>query len=179
MTTPANPAGQHRDSMREALKEWLDAQQIDGIAEVYAGDIRNVPWDEHLTDSPDSTCMVIINLPRTSEDRIAGTGPTNRGGKDVHYSVELQVLHLAVDAESGWVDSRRDYDRIIDALKDCLRGAGRDLGRPELVFQLGEFPRANGIIDEHEDPFENGDGGVERNGTISFTLTQYLPTNVP
>ncbi|HCT79270.1 MAG TPA: hypothetical protein DGT23_22455 [Micromonosporaceae bacterium] len=179
MTAP-NPAGQYRQMMRETLQEWLTAQAIDGVAEVYPGDLREIPWDEHLMSNPDTACVVIINLPRTTEDRAAGTGPTDRGGKDRHYSVELEVTHRGMDAEDGWEDSRNDYDRIIDALLDCLRGSGRELGRPDVVFQIGEWPRSAGIVDEHDEPFLIEDAGVvERRGVISFTLTQYLPTDVP
>jgi hypothetical protein len=53
------------------------------------------------------------------------------------------------------------------------------LGEPELVLQVGEWPAAAGIIDEHEDPFETDGSAIERAGTISFTLSQYLPTDVP
>jgi hypothetical protein len=50
---------------------------------------------------------------------------------------------------------------------------------PELVLQVGEWPAGQGVVDEHEDPFEPEDGVIERRGTISFTLSQYLPTDVP
>lgn len=179
MTTPANPAGQYRETMARALKEWLDAQQIEGLSEVLPGEEEFLPWDDHMVNGAVAACIVVIAMPRTSEDRAAGTGPTNRGGKDLHYSIELEVTHRSFDTADGWSASRVDYNRIVDALKDCLRGVGRDLGRPEVVFQLGEFPRTAGIVDEHEEAFKTDDGAVERGGVISFTLTQYLPTNVP
>jgi hypothetical protein len=89
------------------------------------------------------------------------------------------VTHRGFDVDEGGEESEVDYDRIVDALIDSIRGVGRDLGEPELVLQVGEWPAAAGIIDEHEDPFETDGSAIERAGTISFTLSQYLPTDVP
>lgn len=175
MTEPAsaNPGGQHRRLIRHTLKHWLDAQQIPGIAEVCPG-MRPVL---DMDGGADNSCIVRIELPSTSESRAAATGPVDPGGKMLHYDVTLHIHHRGLIADE-WEESEDDYDRIIDALKDALRGRGRDLGRPDVVFQVGEYPQENGILDRHDEPVE-ADGVVDRWGTISFTVSQYLPTFIP
>jgi hypothetical protein len=179
MTLPANPAGQYRQRMKVAIQHWIEAQNIEGINAIVINGGPDLPWDDYPDSGNTAVCIVRVRMPRRVETRGAQTGPINRGGKDLHYSVELEVTHRGFDVDEGGEESEVDYDRIVDALIDSIRGVGRDLGEPELVLQVGEWPAAAGIIDEHEDPFETDGSAIERAGTISFTLSQYLPTDVP
>lgn len=169
----ANPGGQHRRLIRHTLKNWIDAQSIPGITEVCPGMRPEIDLD----GTADSFCIVRIELPSTSEGRAAFTGPGDPGGKMLHYDATLHVHHRGVGADQ-WEESEDDYDRIIDALKDSIRGRGRDLGRPDVVFQVGEYPEHGGVVDRHDEPVEDG-GVVDRWGAISFTVSQYLPTFIP
>lgn len=172
MTSP-NPAGEHRRLMRNALADWLTAQQIPGVAHVFASHRPSYDLDEFVRSGDEvGVALVLVALPGESEGRAAYTGPADAGGKDVHYDAELHVTHRGFGADN-WEAIEDDYDRIADALKDALRGRGRDLGRPLAVFQVGEWPKERGITAQHEDPVE-GDGYVDRQGVISFVITQYL-----
>ena len=173
MSSP-NPAGRHRELMRTALADWVTAQQIPGIGHVFASHRPDYNADEWPQSGGDCVALVRVVLPFESEDRAAYTGPEDAGGKDIHYSAELHVTHRGFDPDD-WPGIEDDYDRIIDALKDSLRGRGRDLGRPLAVFQVGELPREGNITGAHDEPVEEEEAGlVTRHGVIAFTITQYL-----
>jgi hypothetical protein len=169
-----NPGGQNRKLVRTALAEWLTAQRIRGLQAVWAavqGPDR-VDWEAVAVGVSGPRCQALIRIPRATEAREALTGPGNFGGKMVHYETELE-LHYLSGLPDDWEAAQDDYDRIVDALKDCLRGAGRDLARPEVVLQVGEYPREASITDDHDDPIDS-DGGIYITGTLSFTVSQYL-----
>jgi hypothetical protein len=119
-------------------------------------------------------CQVVILIPNVSEGRGAWTGPDDPGGKQAHYDVELRVFHRAYElGDQEGMDAEDDHDRIIDALKDCVRGKGRDLGRPDVILTAGEYPKEANITSEHDDPWINA-GVVERWSRIFFTVSQYM-----
>lgn len=172
MTGPSpNPGGSHRELMRNAVADWVTAHNIEGIAMVWASHRPSYEPDE-FPQNRECEAMVRVLLPTVSESRAAYTGAEDRGGKDIHYQLELHVMHRGFNPDD-WTGSENDYDRIIDALKDCFRGPGRDLGRPLAVFQVGEWPRADGITESHDEP-EDGGPTVDRHGVISATISQYL-----
>lgn len=169
-----NPGGDHRRLMRNAIAEWIRSQRIQGLEKVSAtqpGPDR-IDWSDATFSAGQFHAQTTLALPSDSEDFLAGTGPTDPGGKLIHYEAELYVWHLGGEPDS-WEASEDDYDRIVDRLKDCLRGAGRDMGRPDVILQAGVYPRTAGIRGEHEDPVSS-DSGIFRRGTIFFTVTQYL-----
>lgn len=169
----ANPGGQHRRLIRHTVKAWLDAQQIEGIGHIHPGMKPDIDFDEHPESSPDTACIVRIALPDTTEDRSAYTGWDDRGGKLSRYQCELHVHHRQLDRDE-FDEAEDDYDRIIDALKDALRGRGRDLGRPDVVLTSGESPAETTIRDAHADPVETDEGFYDRRGVISFEVLHYL-----
>lgn len=172
----ANPGGEHTWLARQALKEWLDAAGIMGVTEVLLT-LRPIEWFGEAAGVA-SACFLAISMESDTESRGAYTGPGDPGGKDIHYSVQLLIFHRGFDPDS-WEDSQRDYDRIKDAIKDALRAQGRDLGRPEVFLQVGEWPVETGIVHTGGEAV-NGDGGVvDRWGQLAFTITQYLPTFIP
>lgn len=183
MTTPdfpsANPGGEHNWLVRNALKEWLDSQHIPGIDEVFLTLRPLVDLDGAQSNDNDCACLIYIDMGEDSESRAAMTGPVNPGGKDISYDVILNVRHRGFDADD-WEGSQRDYNRIVDALKDCLRAQGRDLGRPDVILQAADWPRDRGIVHTPSEPVSDTDSGtVDRWGQITFTVSQYLPTFVP
>lgn len=183
MTTPgwypaSNPGGRNRELTRKALGAYVDAQHIPGINHVY--DFRPTFYrfdDWPGLDGTDFDCLVGTVLGPDTEARQAMTGPTDRGGKMETYQASLEIMHrtLNPDAAQSSSASEDDYDRIIDALKDCLRGPGRDLGRPEVILTVGEWPRGSGIRFQpgpvRADP---STGIVTRTGMINFNIQQYL-----
>lgn len=179
MTTPwypsANPSGEHTWLMRNALKEWLDAQAIPGVGSIQLT-LQSVNYFDEHTGSGDA-CMLLINFPDETEGRGAYTGPDDPGGKDIEYTTEIHIRHRGLN-EDDWEASQRSYDAVKDGIKDALRGKGRDLGRPDVILQVGEWPRTAGIVHRMQDPV-SADGCTDRWGVVTFTITQYLPTFVP
>lgn len=178
MTYPsANPAGEHEWLVRNALKNWVDAQDIYGVVEIYLSLRPSVDWDLVEMTGEGHATLIYINIARSNEARQANTGPDNPGGKEILYSAELRVLHHGMSVD-GWDDAARDYARVCDRLKDCLRAQGRDLGRPDVILMVGDWPGE--IVVMHSDPsFDEEAGTVERIGQINFDIYQYLPTFVP
>lgn len=175
----ANPGGEHNWLVRNALKDWIDAQHVPGIDEVLLTLQPLSYLDSAQSNDNDCACFVFIDMGEDSESRAALVGDDNPGGKDVSYEVLLNIRHRGFDADN-WEVSQRDYNRIVDALKDCLRARGRDLGRPDVILQAGDWPRIRGIVHTPSEPvaIEDG-GGVDRWGTLTFTVSQYLPTYIP
>ena len=169
-----NPGGRHRELVATALGEWLMAQHVGGLNAVQLVPIGpdRVAWEADAIGTPGPRCQAIILIPRASEDRVAATGPDNFGGKLVHYETELE-LHYLSGEPGDWQAAVFDFYRIVDALKDCLRGNGRDIARPDVVLQVGEYPREASITDQVDDPI-SAEGGIYITGTINFTATQYL-----
>lgn len=169
-----NPGGQNRRLIRETLAEWLTAQHILGLQRVWAAPQgpNRVDWEAAAVGTSEARCQAVIVVPRAREGRVAGTGPVNRGGKLARYDVELELYYLGA-LPGEWAAAVDDFERIVDALKDALRGPGRDLGRPDVVLQVGEWPEEDSISDEINDP-TNIEGGTYITGTIFFTASQYL-----
>lgn len=170
-----NPGGQLRKFARHILQQHLVGLDISGIDRVY----RGTPPEELFDPGVGATyaCLVGIHVGEISETRAVFTGPTDPGGKDAHFDVELIMHHQAYDANAdgpgGWEDAEDDHDRILDALKDGMRGANRDLGRPDVILQVGEWPKDGGIRSETDRPYYDG-GTRDQWTTIFFTITVYM-----
>lgn len=169
-----NPGGRNRELVAKALSEWIMAQHIGGLNAVQLVPVGpdRVSWEAEAIGTPGPRCQAIILMPRATEDRVAGTGPVNAGGKMAHYEIDLELHYLSGEPDN-WEAATLDFYRIVDALKDCLRGNGRDLARPDVILQVGEFPREQSISDELDEPI-SVDGGIYISGTISFTASQYM-----
>jgi hypothetical protein len=176
-----NPGGQNRRLIRTILADWVIAQRIGNVAHVYAT-VPTVEWrfDAWPTTGTGFAALVAVHLGPDTEDRAAYTGPVDPGGKLVHYAAELRVKHWAyeLDDDQDSTAAQDDFDRVADALKDCLRGRGRDLGRPEIVLHAGEWPREAGLTFTPAEPVDDN-GSILRAGTLSFNVTQYLTTTYP
>lgn len=173
-----NPAGQNRRAMRHYLVDWISAQRIRGLNLIYASRGAEIRFDDAPGGSPDFAAMAKVMAFDASEDRAAMSGPVDAGAKIIHYAVTLQVVHRSYNPDDNQSDEGEDdYDRIIDAIKDSLRGVGRDLGRPDNVLQIGEYPRQRNIVDRSDRPILLDGGTTQRSGIISTTITQYLRPN--
>lgn len=178
-TPSPNPGGENRRLVRESVKAWFDAQEIPGIGHIYASMEPGLHFEDHPSSGgdPNCECIIMIDLAVDAEARGAYTGPDNPGGKMIFYQVELEVHHRGNDVD-GWAAAHNDYDRIIDALKSCLRAEGRNLGRPDVYLTAGEYPRDSGIMVQ-SDPVADSNGVAVRRGIMSFQVTQYLTGFVP
>lgn len=172
MTTSPNPGGNHRRLMRTALAQWLTAQRIAGLDHVYRSQPPQEALERYRNGQASYSCQAWVRLSEDEEKRLVMTGPVLPTGKIIHYEVELSIWHRSYEpGEQDWADDEDDYDRIVEALKDCLRADGRQLGRPEAVFSVGEYHE--GIRGRHAEP-ETVDGAVDRTGVLSFVITQVI-----
>lgn len=172
MTAPPNPGGNSRALMRRALANWLTAQRIQGLDKVYRSEPPEVALERYRTGGAQYSCQAWVIFPSDDETRLTLTGPTLPTGKIVHYEVALEIWHRSYEpGELDWADDEDDYDRIYEAIKDSLRAGGRQLGRPDAVFQVGEF---QGIRGEHERPMPTEGGAVDRSGMVHFVITQVI-----
>jgi hypothetical protein len=168
---PPNPGGQYRRLMRTGIANWLTAQHVPGLDHVYRSKPPEITFTEYVTGGPAYRCQAYVRLPDDEETRYVLTGPTAPTGKLIHYVAELEIYHRVYElSELDWADAEDDYDRIYEAVKDCLRAGGRQLGRPDAVFSVGEFRQ--GITGSHGD-YELLDGGTaQKTGTVRFEVTQ-------
>jgi hypothetical protein len=175
-----NPGGQNRRLIRTILAEWVVAQRIGNVAHVYPSVPPEWRFDAWPSTGTGFAALVAVRVGVDTEDREAYTGPGDPGGKLVHYAAELRIRHWTYELDDAQDSTagEDDFDRVADALKDCLRGQGRDLGRPEIVLHAGEWPREAGITFTPDEPV-NDDGSILRAGTLSFGVTQYLTTTYP
>jgi hypothetical protein len=177
VTTPwtpsPNPGGQHRRLVRTVVQQWIKAQQIQGLDRVY----RSVPPEVLMTEYASGStyaCQVMVVVDDTSQSFDALTGPTDPGGYQATRSVRLLVRHRAFEISEGdWDDAQDDHDRIVDALEDCLRGNGRDLGRPDVILASAVTPREAAIITTMDPPVY-GNGNRDQWSEIQFNVIQYI-----
>jgi hypothetical protein len=173
----ANPAGEHAWLVCNALKDWIDAADIPGVLECFLSLRPQLDWDKVEIPGNDHATIVYINMARNNERRQANTGPDNPGGKEIVYAMELHIDHRGTSID-GWDAAQQDFYRILDALKDCLRAEGRDLGRPDVILMAGDWPGE--IVTMAGEPvFDEENGNVDRHGEIHFDVYQYLPDFVP
>lgn len=182
MTAPAtwypqaNPGGQMSMALRTNVALWIRSRQVMGVAAVYTEEQYTEPFDDRTISGDNHLANVWLDVPDDAEDRLAYTGPDNRGGKLVHFTVEAHVDHFTYAAEAP-TDDETDFLRIVDALRDCLRGPGRDLGRADLYLSAGEFPRTGGLtFVKNRTALISTQGGSSayRSGVLTFTVSQYL-----
>lgn len=177
MTTPwvpsPNPGGQHRRLVRTVVQQWIKAQQIQGLDHVYRSMPPEVLLTEYATGST-YVCQVMVVVDDTTQAFEAQTGPTDAGGYQATRTVRLLVRHRAFEvSEADWDDAQDDHDRILDALEDCLRGRGRDLGRPDVILSAAVWPRESAIITRMDVPVY-GDGVRDQWSEIEFNVIQYI-----
>ena len=173
MPASPNPGGQNRRLVRTAVANWLTAQHIQGLDHVYRSRPPEVTFAEYVTGTSAYRCQAYVFLPDDDEKRYTLTGPVLPTGKIIHYRVVLELWHRVYEiSEDDWADAEDDYDRIIDAVKDCLRAGGRQLGRPDVVFSIGEYMQ--GIQTRHDLPVMLEGGTSQRNGTVMFEVTQTI-----
>ena len=87
----ANPGGEHNWLVRNALKDWIDAQHVPGIDEVLLTLQPLSYLDNAQSNDNDCACYIFIDMGEDSESRAALTGPTDPGGKDISYDVILNI----------------------------------------------------------------------------------------
>lgn len=170
-----NPGGNYRTLLLTALQQQIAAQHVPGIDAMRRGDPGpdRVNPGQNAGGATGFAATVCLTLRDDTEGRIAATGPTDRGGKLAHYEVDMILYHFTF-GEDDWDAGQDDYYRIVGQLIDCLRGPGRDLGRPDVILQVGEWPKEQSFSTHHQEPVDTGPGTVMRIATIGFTASQYM-----
>ena len=173
MPASPNPGGNNRRLMRTAIANYVTAQHIQGLDHIYRSLPPEITFTEFVTGTAAYRCQAYVQIPRDEEKRYVLTGPTLPTGKLIHYEAVITVVHRVYEiSDEDWADAEDDYDRIIEALKDCIRAQGRQLGRPDAIFSVGEF--GQGIMTEHSSPEMLDGGTAQRDGTVRFEVTQTI-----
>lgn len=174
-----NPGGEHRKAMRTTIADWIMSKQILGLDEVLPTMRGKIEFDQADGNDSAYACKIVVSLDSDVESFGAGTGPDDFGGAQITYAVTLSVYHRQHDG-TDWDGGQDDYDRIIDRVKDCFRGRGMDLGRPDFVLSAGAWPEGEALRHDAEEPVQDEEGGpVDRWGTIRLSAIMYLPSTYP
>lgn len=178
---PINPGGEYKKAVRTILASWIDAQAIPGLEPVWKDWAPTFPdeWQPVLGDSSSHACAVAIWVPTTPETRVTVNGPDDRGGIELRPSIELKIYHRTFFADA-YAEAQDDYDRIVDRLKDCMRGPGRNLGRPDFIFLAGESSSGQpNFLEIQDEPVAEDEGPLDLWGTLYFQVLVYLPSTYP
>lgn len=155
-----------RVAVRSALAQWLQAADI-------FDDVRRakVVWQPPTfpAGSPSYRCNAYVLLASAHESRIAMGGPTD-GMKEIDYTAHVVMHFWSIDPD--WEAAQDQFDQIIDALKEQIRSGGRTLGRPDVVFQAGEW--TFGIDDQVTEPVTIAGGQMTQVGSVSLEITELI-----
>lgn len=178
MTTPwhplPNPGGTTRMAVRTILQQGLQGLSIPGVVLVYRSLPPTWEFEDAVPMGSRFAAALAILVDRVVHQRIADTGPTDPGGKDVNHECKIVLYHKGFGPEpSDWEDAEDDHDRILGAIIDYLAGGGRDLGRPDVILQAADWPKEGSVTYETDEPVDNN-GIREQVTEISFMTTIYM-----
>lgn len=171
-----NPGGAYRATARRSVANWISAQNIPGVQHVYPGLPATWNFDGYPAGGTEYGCLIGVRIPTSSAERVAYTGASDPGGKMLHYNVQLRLYHQSFATFDGddTAEAEDDFDRIVDAIQDCFQSDGRDLNRPDVFLAVAETPKSQSFVVDAPDPFRIEGGALARQGSITFTVSQYL-----
>lgn len=178
---PPNPGAALRRTVRESLAGWIAMAHIPGVTRVYGHwPVAGIRWDGWPGAGTGFAAQVWVRLGDDTEAIEALTGGDDRGGNLLHVPVDIVLAHqtYSLDDAAESPASEDDRDRVYDAVKDCFRGEGRAVGRPDVFLSVGFWPRERAMAGTHTEPVMVGES-VCRVSTLSITASAYLPQNPP
>jgi hypothetical protein len=155
-----------RAAVRSALAQWLQAAEI--FDDVRRGKVN---WQPPTipAGSPKYRCNAYVLLSNAHESRLAMGGPTS-GVKEIDYTAHVVMHFWSIDPD--WETAQDQFDQIIDELKAQIRTGGRTLGRPDVVFQAGEW--TFGIDDQVSEPVTFAGSGMTQAASVSLEITELI-----
>ena len=156
-----------RSEVRNAVGTYIAAAGITNLNQVYTTFPKRINFEANSTAGQMFRAAGVVFIRDESEERIA-IGGAYSGWKRIDYTVEFQVFTHALYNTSQ--DAMTDFDALIDAIKDQLRGGGHRLGQTDgsVIWQAAE----PGISVSYGEPKTNAGGAVETWAAIEFTVTQ-------
>lgn len=160
--------------VREIVWSWLSIAAIPGVQVVYPG-MPMIEAFDAFEAGTEYGAILSIHIGDISEDRVVTSGPNDPGGKDLHCDIEIILKHVGYNVEpQGWMLAENDHDRILEAVKDRFRGGGRDLGRPDVITQAGDWPAGGSIRSSTGKPVWD-DGVRTQWSSVFFLVSYYMP----
>lgn len=152
--------------VRTAVADWLRAAEI--FDDVRRGKVQ-FQTPTFAAGTPNYRCVAYVLLANAHETRIAMGGPTS-GMKEIDYVAHVVMHFWSIDPD--WEAAQDRFDEVIDQVKAQVRSGGRTLGRPDVVFQAGEW--TYGIDDEVTDPVSINGGQMTQVASVSFEVTELI-----
>lgn len=158
-----------RQQVRNAVAKWIAEEQIPTLNQVFTSFPKRINFQEMAFPGQLSRAAAVVFIESESETRIA-IGGAYSGWKQVDYAVSLQVFHHSMQRNAE--DAMTDFDILVDAIQDRLRGGGHRLGviDPSIIWQAAE-PNINA---DYGEPLTSAGGATETWVAIRFIVTQMI-----
>lgn len=158
-----------RQQVRNAVAKWVGEAQIPQLNQVFTSFPKRINFQQNAFAGQPSRAAAVVFIESEGETRIA-IGGAYSGWKQLDYEVALQVFHHSLQRNAE--DAMTDFDEVMDAIQDRLRGGGHTLGVTDLsvIWQAAEPD----ITAEYGEPLTNEGGATETWAAVRFTVTQMI-----
>lgn len=158
-----------RQQVRNAVAKWIGEAQIPQLNQVFTSFPKRINFQQLAFPGQLSRAAGVVFIESEGETRVAIGGPYD-GWKRLDYEVAFQVFHHSMQRNAE--DAMTDFDEVIDAIQDRLRGGGHRLGYSDgnVIWQAAE-PQINA---EYGEPLTNEGGATETWAAVRFTVTQFI-----
>lgn len=158
-----------RREVRDEIVKWVEEAQIPTLNQVLRSFPKTINFQVNSLPGQKSRAAAVVFIESEGETRIA-IGGAYDGWKRVDYGIALQVFHHSQHRSS--IDAMDDFDNLIDAIQDRLRGGGHRLGNEsgDIIWQAAE-PQINV---QYGEPLTNDGGATETWAAVRFTVTQMI-----
>jgi hypothetical protein len=158
-----------RSEVRTAVGSWIAQANITNLNQIFTSHPKRINFEANATAGQMTRAAGMVFIAGETEERLAVGGASN-GMKRIDYDVEFQIFTHSVRQYSQ--DAMDDFDAIVDAVKNQLRGGGHRLGQTDgtVIWQAAE-PM---ITVTYGEPKTNDGGATEIWAAVRFTVTQML-----
>lgn len=158
-----------RQQVRNAVAKWISEAQIPQLNQVFTSFPKRINFQQLAFPGQLSRAAGVVFIESEGETRVA-IGGAYDGWKRLDYEVAFQIFHHSMQRNAE--DAMTDFDEVVDAVQDRLRGGGHRLGYEDgnVIWQAAE-PQINA---EYGEPLTNEGGATETWAAVRFTVTQFI-----
>lgn len=158
-----------RQQVRNAVAKWIGEAQIPQLNQVFTSFPKRINFQQLAFPGQLSRAAGVVFIESEGETRVA-IGGAYDGWKRIDYEVAFQIFHHSMQRNAE--DAMTDFDEVVDAVQDRLRGGGHRLGYEDgnVIWQAAE-PQINA---EYGEPLTNEGGATETWAAVRFTVTQFI-----
>lgn len=158
-----------RQQVRNAVAKWIGEAQIPQLNQVFTSFPKRINFQQLAFPGQLSRAAGVVFIESEGETRVA-IGGAYDGWKRLDYEVAFQIFHHSMQRNAE--DAMTDFDEVVDAVQDRLRGGGHRLGYEDgnVIWQAAE-PQINA---EYGEPLTNEGGATETWAAVRFTVTQFI-----